>query len=603
MVFLRSQFGAIAATVLLASAASSSFAANLHGAADIGAARATDSVSFEVVLPQRDPDGLARLLEAQHDPDTPDFERWLSPAERQARFGPDEAAVARVRTVLAREGFTAEPDALGLHATGRADTASRLFGVALRHVVDARGHDRIVASEGLSLPAALAAENAHVIGFDPFIRMHALARRAAVPQNRTSVVGPYWAADLKQAYHAVSAQVATGAGRTIAILMDADVSDADMTSYFQKDGMPPPSSIQRIEIDGGAGFDPNGDSLETTLDVQQSFGMAPGATIVIYVLKDLSDKSIMDGLNQAISDNLADVVSMSFGICEKVYTAAYNDGTDMTGTLTDYTTLFANGNAQGMTFVASSGDYGALQCPPAAYFAGGGGSYVFHAGASSPATDPNVTGVGGTNLLTDFVPGSFDSTYARENARDDPLEPFDPYGLGVNVSGGVWGSGGGPSIFFPAPSWQSRVTTGTTMRATPDLSLHMGGCPSIAVPGCLSKARSADWEYLDGQKIGVLGTSAAAPNFAGVLALMEQYTGKRLGNVNPMIYHLAHVQRAGGVASYRQDIAGTNGIYTSNADASAPYNMVIGNGTVKIDNFIGAHGQPRAGVPGTRSNP
>lgn len=577
--------------------------AGLHGAADAGPAVPGETVSFTVYLPSRDPHGLEALIAAQQDSRSPEYHRWLSEADLEARFGPDPAAAARVATLLREAGFAVAPHPQGVRASGRADAADRLFGAELHHAAGRHGGDRIVARDGLHFPPALAAEGARVVDFDPFVRMHALARPSARPANRTSDIGPYWADDLRQAYHAVSAQVATGAGRTIAILMDADVLDSDMAAYFGgKQEATSSPSLTRVAIDGGAGFDASGDSLESTLDVQQSFGIAPGAGIILYVLHDLSDSTIMDGLNQVIADDAADIVSMSFSACEALYTAAYNDGTDETATLGQYDTIFAQGTAKGITFVAASGDDGALPCPPPGYFNGVKGSYSFGPGAGTPATDPLVTGVGGTNLRTST--GSTASTYVKENAHDDPLLPWDPYGMGTNVSGGVWGSGGGPSLYFTKPSWQKLVHTRTTMRATPDLALHMGGCPTGTVSNCLDLVRSGDWEYIDGAYQAVIGTSAAAPDFAGVLAIMEQYQGgTRLGAVNQLIYQLALEKQGGQSPAFHQNIAGYNGVYTTYADASAPYNMVIGNGTVRIRRFIGAAGEPLAGVPGTSSNP
>jgi len=96
--------------------------------------------------------------------------------------------------------------------------------------------------------------------------------------------------------------------------------------------------------------------------------MAPGATILDYNIPDLSDNSTYDGYLAIIEDNEADVVSSSFGGAEGFYTAAYNDGTDFTYILTMFDDLFKQGNAQGITFLASSGDSGGLGLPSVGYF-------------------------------------------------------------------------------------------------------------------------------------------------------------------------------------------------------------------------------------------
>ena len=151
----------------------------------------------------------------------------------------------------------------------------------------------------------------------------------------------------------------------------------------------------------GAPYDPN-NSFETHLDMQQSAGMAPGASVVLYNIPDLSDQNIIDGILTILNQNAADVVNMSFGGPEVGYTPAYNNGIDLSSYASVYDDLFKQGNAQGITFVASSGDFGARPVPPPACFEAnatkGCGTAVLS--VELPASSPHVTGVGGTNLVT-----------------------------------------------------------------------------------------------------------------------------------------------------------------------------------------------------------
>ena len=141
-------------------------------------------------------------------------------------------------------------------------------------------------------------------------------------------------------------------------------------------------------------------------------------------------------------------------------------------TLTYYgrwTRFFAQGNAQGITFVASSGDQGGLLCPTANYGTSGANP-TFVPGVSTPADDPNVTAVGGGNLVTTATSGSLNSAYVRESAFGDPQAPYDIYGLGQNVSGGYWGAGGGVSPLFAKPLYQVLAKTGSSRwRTLPDV--------------------------------------------------------------------------------------------------------------------------------------
>ncbi len=601
----------LAALLLMSvSAAGAAETGQLHGNTIADAPSSSAPVAFDVALPPRDPAGLMHLLAAQQDAASPQFHAWIDPAEFARRFGPNPAAVAAVTARLRAAGLTVTSAPHGLRATGTVDAVNRLFGVHLRTIVTPNGVRSLAADGKLRLPAELVAGGAAVTAFDGFHRMRSGLRFSAEPQvsaqpqSQASAIGPYSAADLRQAYDAPSFKNLTGQGRTIAIVMWGDVLPSDIIGYFSAEGAPVPNAAH-ILVNGGAPFSASSDgSIEATLDIQQSASMAPGASILLYVVPTASDSDLLAGLNQIVSDNYADIVSMSFGACEKLYTAAYNNGTDLTATLDQYDHVFQQGNAQGITFIAASGDNGALQCPPVAYFNTTPG-LSWQLGASHPATSPSVTAVGGTNLVTTVIPGSSASLYLGEHAFGDPLLPNDPYNQGVTLTGGYWGSGGGPSIHFTRPSWQGLVSTGTTMRATPDLSLNMGGCPSgIAATPC-GPYRTSDYLLFNGAISGVIGTSASAPAFAGVLALIEQYLGnRRLGNLNTAIYQIAAAQTPSSKTQpFHRTIGGFNGSFSANADGSLPYNMVIGNGSLDILQAMGAFNIPAAGNPGTPSNP
>ncbi|MGB8841257.1 MAG: S53 family peptidase [Aliidongia sp.] len=565
---------------------------------------AAEPVEFDLFFPSRDAAGLERLLADQQTEGSADYQRWLTPEEFTQRFGADPAILARAAAMMTEAGFSViETSAQAIRVSGTVETIEQRFGMTLDHAVPIDGKESLVARAGFIMPEELRRLGAQTAAFVPMRKqVHSQKLSHAVPENRNSPTGGYWFSDLKQAYDAPSVQSLAGAGRTIAVLMASDVLDSDMELYFGHEGLAEPTLIH-IPVEGGGGFSATGaDSVEATLDVQQSGGMAPKATIRLYNIPSLSDADIMSGLKQILADNKSDVVSMSFGECEALFTPAFNGGVDFTSLIPIYEQLFQQGNAQGITFVASSGDNGALQCPSLT-------KAVFAEGASHPATSPEVTAVGGTNLVTSFTPGSLNSAYVSENANGDPLVPNNPFGGTEPLAGGIWGSGGGPSIFFGKPAYQI-VTTGTAARATPDLSLHMGGCPVTAVQPC-GVNRSFDIEIIGGQTVGVIGTSASAPAFAGVVALFDELTGTRHGNVNAMIYRLAAAQ---GIKPgvFRRFIPGFNGLFSSGQPVPVPgivvptvpaYNMVIGAGSLDIRQFLGATTLPAAGIPGTPSNP
>lgn len=562
---------------------------------------AAQPVRFRVSLPLRNKAELDALLEQLHDERSPLHRHWLTPEQFRARFGADDAKLARVTRALQARGLSVvATHATGVTVEGTAASAKALVGADLVSRRAASGRSRLVTANAPQLPAELATEGAHVAAFHAIPEHRVQSRRVRVPDNRVSPSGPYWFTDLKQAYDFPSVQVYSGRGRTIAIVMANDFSDADMAAYFGHEKLAVPRFV-RVPVLGGAPFDADL-SAETTLDLQQSGGLAPRATIKLFNVPDLYDESILAAYQKIVDEDAADIVSSSFGLFEAAYAAAYNDGTDFTFILDDYEAVFAQGNAQGITFVASSGDEGGLPRPPVEYFTTGPGrTFTYQPGVDHPASSPRVTAVGGTNLITTAKAGSLTSKYVSENAFGDALLPEDPYGTGNLLKGGYWGSGGGVSGYFAKPDYQWLVPTHASMRTVPDISLQMGGCPFGTIDPCPDD-RSATYIVLGGQRFAVIGTSVSAPDFAGLLAVEEERLGGvRLGNVNRILYAQAALQAL--VPSVRflhkAGIRGFNG-YDSTGGI---YDRVIGIGTPYTRNLILAPTVPAAGDPQTPTNP
>ncbi len=567
---------------------------------------ATQTVEFNVYLPLQNRADLQTLLEQLHTSGSAQYQKWLTPQQFAARFSPSAASVAAAQKELAAIGLTVTAvSSQHLHVTGTGAAVQRAFGTTLHNTTMATGKTRVVSETPLTASAAntptLSGLGAIVTGFSGKVRMHAHSVRQALPANRYSTAGPYWFTDLKQAYDWPSYKAYTGKGVTVGILMAGDYQQSDMDLYFAHEKLASPK-FKEVKVLGGAPFDPNGGSFETHLDLQQSGGMAPNATVTLYNIPDLSDDSVMAGLSQIVTDNKADVVSMSFGGPELFYTPAYNDGEDFTYVLKEEDDLMAQGNAQGITFIASSGDSGALSTPPLLCFTETDPTAPcgsFQASAEFPASSPHVTGVGGTNLATTYTATNLNSKYLYEQAYADPLA-VDIY-YGTAATGGYWGSGGGDSVVFKKPLFQKLVKTGNArFRTVPDVSLHMGGCPGGTL--YCNPDDSADVEALGGTYVGVIGTSASAPDFAGLTALNIERFGTRLGNENYYIYGLAAAQNAGlPVKVFRTDIPGYNGLYSTATGTT--YNRVLGNGTLDGKNFLLAPLVPSAGTPQTPTNP
>jgi subtilase family serine protease len=372
-------------------------------------------------------------------------------------------------------------------------------------------------------------------------------------------------------------------------------------------------------VDGGSGaFNAStADADEASLDTQMSLGTAPGAQETLYNLPELTDDAITDGYTAVDEDNIVDVVSSSFGECEQDFLPAANGGTDFTGILKTFHALFQQGNAQGITFLASSGDNGAPACTTAAFDNNPVNGTNLVLGVENPADDPNVTAVGGTNLQTVGKPGVDDATYLSENANFDPRVPEEvaTNAAGtefVTVGNNTWGSGGGFSVIFDKPLYQFLVDTGSNVhRSVPDVALMMGGCPGdadLAVQNCLDLPRSAAIVWIGGVPDLVIGTSSSSPQMAGVLALAVELNHGRLGNVNPLIYSLSALQTiTGGERApqefqfFHRDISGNNNGFT--VVPGQAYSEVLGNSTLDVKNFLQLQAAAAAGTPNTASNP
>jgi subtilase family serine protease len=615
---------------------------------------------FNVYLPLTNEAALEKLLRDQTDSSSPRYHQWLTPAQFKAQFGPSRAEVAKVTAALKKGGFTIVGEKTqNLEVEGPVSAVENMFSTHLTKVRTSKGRMKFASAEHhLNLPSELASVGAVIPEFTTHLAAHVHSSKAALPMaNALPLFGGsslfrlsnaaafYYPNDLNEAYQFPSfrtevrplrshhpAQIA-GVGSHIGIVISSTILRTDLAmtfnsviplggglqeiqAYSANSNLPVPT-VKIRKVDGGSGpIDPNSsDFFEASLDTQMSLGTAPGAQETLYDLPELSDSAIIAGYTAVDEDNEVDVASSSFGECELDFTAAYNGGVDFTGILKTFHRLFQQGNAQGITFVASSGDSGARGCVSASFANHPRNGTNFVPGVENPADDPNVTSVGGTNLITSATPGVDDATYSFENADFDPRVPaefqLDPNTI-VTVGDNTWGSGGGFSKIFSKPFYQFLINTGSNRdRAVPDVSLMMGGCPGdadLSVLDCTQLPRSATIVWVGGDPALLIGTSSSAPEFAGVLALAVELNGGRLGNVNPLIYTLSALQTlAGGTKApkefqfFHRDISGDNNFFK--VKPGQAFSEVLGNSTLDVKNFLGLQQAVPAGTPNTPSNP
>ena len=326
-----------------------------------------------------------------------------------------------------------------------------------------------------------------------------------------------------------------GTGHTI-VIVDAFQNPNLVTQMAVFDGLYglPAVSLTQIAPDGLTPFDPTDGNMigwaeEISLDVAWSHAIAPGANIVLVLAKSNMDADIVSAVKYAVDHNLGDVISMSFG---------ENESCVDPGILAEYHDLFAAATAQNITLFASAGDQGAAlpTCD--------GNSWV--KAASSPASDPLVTGVGGTELhaagwpsaCTDTTtcppPSPVPGTYQGETVWNEgpPFGDFQPF------FGATEATGGGFSVLFDEPPYQQGTggLHGGKQRAVPDVAynaaiLH-GVLTYLDIPGV------APGFYRFG------GTSCGSPQWAAITVIANQKAGGRLGFLNKAIYQIGKVNKA-----------------------------------------------------------
>jgi subtilase family serine protease len=604
----------------------------------VQAASPAATVEFSIYLPLRNQAQLETLLAELHDQNSPKYQQWLQPSDFLARFGPSAADLAALRTSITAHGFKViQSNAHGLRVQGTVGAVSSTFSVGVQTRTQ-NGHTRFTAKGALQIPNELAALSARVVGLDALperqVHSRAMGRLAGpIVDNRYTTTGSYWFDDLKQAYDYPAYSAKTdGAGVNVAIFMSDLLYPDDLAAAFNHEnftaitGKPAPT-VTTVTVDGGGVVNGNG-SFEASLDVQQVLGGAPGATVTLVSIPDLSNQSILDGYAYIVDTNTFDIVNSSFGGCELEYFPAYNQGEDFRYVIQQLHEVFEQGNAQGITFVASSGDQGGLACPSPDYGFPGATNNVFGPGISNPSDDPDVTAVGGGNLIT-AANGTLNSAYVRESAYADPLFPYDIYDVGQLVSGGYWGAGGGISSYFKKPLYQLLANTGTfTWRTNPDVGMQVGGegfsglagqepgfCDSSAI-SCSPDDSSVLTAYdiddpVNGGFFFTIGTSVSSPEFVGALAIYEQQFGKhhRQGNVKYYLYAQGAIQSLfGGVHApaafqfYHRNIPGNDG-YWNAGYPSFDYDYIYGNGSPDVRALFGLKKYPAAGLPQTPSNP
>jgi subtilase family serine protease len=538
--------------------------AGLTADTDLGALPADTKLGgvtmFFQRTPQQDAD-LQTLLAQQQDSSSANFHRWLTPEEFADRFGLTQGDVDKIVAWLQSQGLTmlqVSRSRSWVTFSGSVQQVQAALRTEL-HRYPVGGEMHFAASREPSVPSAFAGVVMGFRGLDDF-RMKPQEVKTVDPRL-TSGIPPgnhfLTPGDLAAIYNLSPLYSAgiDGTNQKVVVVGQTAINITDVQKFRSLSGLP--ANDPQIVLVPGA-TDPGmvpGDVDEANLDLDWIGAVARKAVIkYVYANSSTNTSGVITALVYAIDSNLAPVISISYGNCEGG-TAGFTSSS-----ATSLASLLQQGNAQGITIVAPAGDNGAADCDNGVPVQQG-------LSIDLPGGTPYATSVGGTRFTGDAsdppVPSGFwlstayDPTNSAQTAST--ATSYIPETSWNDTLSKLAATGGGSSIFFPKPSWQ----TGTGVpvdgaRDVPDVSFNASGAhdPYIACsednisststpsfePSCengFRRVRPGN-ANLDQTFAAFGGTSAGVPIFAGMVALINQQTNSAgQGNVNPKLYAMA----------------------------------------------------------------
>lgn len=484
---------------------------------------------LSISLPYGDQAGMEAFADSVSDPYSPNYRQFITPQEVGERFGLPIEKVGAVKAYLESQGFKIRlvgANRLSILADATVAQAEAAFKTTINDYpakVSPDGKPFFAFSKPVQLPTTISGVVLDVAGMESLTKP--IPKALTPTQTRTLYnLAPAYSAGFQ------------GQGRNIAISNWDGYRLTNVPLYYSAFGLPTPSggvgsNIRVVTVSGGAGSGTA--SGEGDLDIQMVLGMAPLCTFTIY---DGGSSDLIGVLTAEVNENLADVISESYGwnLSASTATSAHNLHLSMT--------------AQGITYMAASGDSGTTIEP-----------------YSYPNYDPEVLMVGGTV-----------ATVGTSGTRTTEV--------GWSGSGGGWSTN--TATFNKLPSWQvgTGVPTTTNYRLSPDVALHASsstGAYQFYLSGSLSSA--------------YVGTSFACPVFAGALGAAEQ----KIISLGGLPANSAGKQRFGRIQDLfysqngRSDVwfdvtSGSNGKLPSGttSNAGVGWDFVTGWGAINFDAFV-----------------
>ena len=488
----------------------------------LGVDHADRTLHMSVGLSLRNQDQLTILLNNLYNPQSPSYHHYLSVAQFTREFSPTAQQQQAVENYLTGQGFTVThtyANHLLIDFSGSQSLAERVFGVSIKDYQNERGQHFFANANTPTLPAYLASYVSYIGGLDnaaqyshpPVPAKHGSANHAhAASSCPTAASGPYIPSQLATAYNYTGLYNAglQGQGQTVGLFELDGYSTSDIQTYAQcfGGGSVP---LRNVVLDGFNG-QPGAGAIEVELDIETIISMAPKLSKLVVYEAPNTTQGYNDEFARIVTDRTP-VVSVSWGECE---TAAGQSEAQQENQ------YFQEAAAQGQTILVAAGDSGSESCFSQ--------NYDFSLTADDPASQPYVTGVGGTTLSVNS-----NNSYHSETVWND------------GFFGGA--GGGGLSQFWKTPSWQKgpgvQNSYSNGMRETPDVSLNADPNTGYNVY-CTAGSSCTGSGGLGGASgwITVGGTSAAAPMWAAMIALTNQEAAQHgkgvIGFLNPLLYSI-----------------------------------------------------------------
>jgi len=526
---------------------------------------------------------LEQLIAAQRDPTAPEYHQWLTPEQFGERFGASRQDLDAIGAWLAGQGLRVTAVAASrrtVEFSGTAAQVERAFHAEI-HNLQVAGERHVANTVEAAIPQALAPVVAGVVSLHNFARrpLHRVIRAASPLVGYPPPLQP--ATDLQGGSHSLSpydfAAIYNlaplwnhnfdGAGQILGVPGRTNINQSDVASFRSQFGLP--AKAPQVIVNGtDPGIISSDEETEADLDVEWSGGVAKGASVVFVVS---ASTNASDGIDLSdlylVNNNLAGVMSISFGACEASLGTAGN---------AFYNSLWQQAAAQGISVLVAAGDNGSAGCdaPSAAQGSRNTTTPASHGLAvSGLASTPYNVAVGGTEFNDATAATYWNTSNDAHLASAKGYIPevvwnesgFTAPGAAAN---GLWAGSGGVSRQYATPSWQ----TGTGVPTVdPGGSGHHRYLPDVSVSGAGHDG------YLIVQEGGLYlvgGTSASVQAFAGIMGVINQYSGGRNGLPDTKLYPLA----ASAPAVFHDVATGNNEVPCAggspNCSAAAPASTI-----------------------------